>query len=84
MPVRGCNVVVSLFSWLRDRCTQTFLTPAELLIFYAAQQDPKCVVPIRLLVIACAGSIPEELGGLNKLEVLRLDDNKLTGKGVGA
>ena len=46
------------------------------------RQHPTCVVPIRLLLIACAGSIPEELGGLSKLEVLRLDDNKLTGKGV--
>jgi len=28
----------------------------------------------------CPGPIPEELGELNKLEELRLDDNKLTGE----
>ena len=39
---------------------------------------------IRFLSAACAGSVPERLGGLNKLEVLRLDDNKLTGVGVCA
>ena len=30
----------------------------------------------------CAGSIPEELGGLVRLEQLRLDLNKLAGDGV--
>ena len=33
----------------------------------------------RLLSGVCAGSIPKELGGLDKLEVLRLALNKLTG-----
>lgn len=32
-----------------------------------------------LLSHVCSGSIPEELVGLVKLEVLRLDDNELTG-----
>ena len=39
---------------------------------------------ICFLSAACAGSIPDELGRLNRLEVLRLDDNKLTGMGVDA
>ncbi|CAN0284598.1 unnamed protein product, partial [Ectocarpus sp. 13 AM-2016] len=34
---------------------------------------------VRLLPAVCAGSTPKELGGLIKLEDLRLYDNKLTG-----
>ena len=33
------------------------------------------------MLAVCAGSIPEELGGLTKLEKLWLYDNRLTGKG---
>ncbi len=32
----------------------------------------------------CAGSIPEELGGLGELQVLCLEENKLTGEAVRA
>lgn len=32
--------------------------------------------------VFCAGIIPEELGGLAKLENLSLGDNKLSGKGI--
>lgn len=36
---------------------------------------------IGLWTSVCAGSIPEELGGLYEVEDLRLGDNKLTGEG---
>ena len=34
------------------------------------------------VVVICAGPIPEELGGLDKLESLLLGENKLTGECV--
>ena len=39
---------------------------------------------VRVLWCVCAGSIPEEVGGLVKLEELSLNENKLSGKGVCA
>ena len=39
---------------------------------------------VGLLLAVCAGSIPEELGGLDKLESLLLSENKLAGEVVSA
>ena len=39
---------------------------------------------VRLRLALCTGSIPEQMGQLDKLEVLRLEDNKLTGEAIGA
>lgn len=33
-----------------------------------------------MLIVCCAGSIPEELGTLSELKVLKLNNNKLTGE----
>ena len=48
---------------------------------YASQSLSSRCDGVLLMLAVCAGSIPEELGNLNRLEDLRLYDNELTGKG---
>ena len=49
----------------------------------SSQRRPVRLYGVLGLSAGGSGSIPEGLGELNKLEVLRLEDNKLTGMGVG-
>ena len=70
----GMKLVVSL-----SQTRPLFLKPIAVVTF--RKMTP--ILPIRLLPTVRAGSIPEELGELDKLEALRLGNNELTGKGVG-
>ena len=55
---------------------------AALLLMFSELERPPELAPTKIAVVALyTGAVPKELGALDELMVLRLDNNYLTGEG---